>query len=100
MIDFTYDEPVMRELIRKNRRVTAIDHHISRKDEVALTHKPLFSNGHSGAILAWMYFFPGKPVPRLLQHVEDVDLWKFRMPYTREISAILDMADFNFAVWS
>jgi len=100
MIDITFDMPVMKGLIRNNRRVTAIDHHISRKNEVALTYKPLFSNGHSGAVLAWMYFFPGKPAPRLLRHVEDEDIWKFKLPYTREVSAILDLADFDFAVWS
>ncbi len=99
-IDFTPNaESEVRRLIRANTRVTAIDHHISAKANVALTHKPLFALDHSGATLAWRYFHPGKKTPWLLRTIEDMDLWKFKMPHTKAVYAFLDLYDFNFRLW-
>lgn len=42
------------------------------------THISL-DNNHSGASLAWMYFYPGRDLPLLIQYVEDYDLWRFNL---------------------
>jgi hypothetical protein len=34
-----------------------------------------FDMEHSGAALAWQYIQPGKPIPRLIHHVQGRDLW-------------------------
>ena len=58
----------------------------------------------SGATLAWKYwnhvwetYYLHRPV--LLGHVEDRDLWKFRLPMTREIQANVFSYEYTFANW-
>lgn len=98
-IDFTYSEKIIRKLIKENKRVTAIDHHISAEKAAKLTKDYSYSPSHSGCALAWKYFHPRKPVPKLLKHVEDTDLWRFKLSRTKEIFAYLEMFDFNFKIW-
>ena len=37
--------------------------------------------------------------PRLLQYIQDKDLWEWRLPKSREINAALDSYPFDFQVW-
>lgn len=99
-VDFTYPKPITKKLMRDNARVTAIDHHISAKDVTLMTYKPLYAINHSGAVLAWKYFHPGKKVPRLLKYVEDGDLWRFALPHTRRVYAYLELKENTFEKWS
>lgn len=59
----------------------------------------LFDMERSGAVLAWNYFFPNEEVPLLLQHVQDRDLWRFRMHDTRDISALIFSYPYDFGTW-
>lgn len=99
MIDFTFSAEILKKLIKENKRVTSIDHHVSRQKETAMTYQPSYAVNNSGAVLAWKYFHLKKPVPRLLRHVEDMDLWKFKVPRTKEVFLFLDLFDFSFKVW-
>ena len=51
---------------------------------------------HSGAMLAWKFFHPGKEAPRMIKHIEDRDLWKWEIPYSKEFAAAFDMVPFDF----
>ncbi len=53
----------------------------------------------SGATLAWNHFFPGQPVPRLIRHVEDRDLWRWHLPETPGYTSALDDLPFDFELW-
>jgi hypothetical protein len=100
VVDYTYDAPIIKKLIKDNIRVTAIDHHISQKDAILLTEKYSYDVDHSGAVLTWNYFHPGKPVPMLLRYIEDRDIWKWKVPHSREMLMLIDLATFDFKVWS
>jgi len=82
---------------RKMRKVVVIDHHQSAASELEGLDDCIFDMNQSGAVLAWKYFCPGEDVPQLLRHIEDRDLWRFRMDQTREICAALYAYDFDFA---
>jgi oligoribonuclease NrnB/cAMP/cGMP phosphodiesterase (DHH superfamily) len=99
-IDFCYPKDTMDTLAKKNVSITIIDHHISAKNTIQSFNDHIYSESHSGCVLAWNYFFPGKKIPRLLRHVEDIDLWKFTVPYTKEITAVLETEPFSFNRWS
>lgn len=99
LIDFMYPEEITKELIKNNKRVVAIDHHISAKNLVKMTQDYSYAIDHSGSVLAWQYFNPNRSVPRILKHVEDLDLWKFKLPHTMEIVSWLNLSDFNFKTW-
>ena len=58
-----------------------------------------FDMHRSGAMLAWDHFHPGQQPPRLLQHIQDRDLWLFKLDGTREIQANLFSYPYDFEVW-
>lgn len=99
LIDFGYPETIIKKLLKDNVRVTAIDHHISRKGSTQMTHNYLYALNNSGAVLAWKYFHSKEKIPLMLRYIEDFDLWKFKIPYTRKVLAYLDLFDFNFRIW-
>lgn len=100
-LDFTFEKPGATEkLIKQNKRVTSIDHHVSNKDIALSTYKPLYALHHSGCTLAWKYFFPEKPVPKFLLVVEDVDLWKNKIKDNTKLYSYLDLFDLNFETYS
>lgn len=99
MVDFAYPVEIMKDLISRNKRVTAIDHHVTREEAVKLTEKYSYAVGNSGSVLAWKYFHKDKPVPLLLQYVEDGDLWRFILPDAIPITTYIDSFDYDFSVW-
>ncbi|OGN09811.1 MAG: hypothetical protein A3J46_00320 [Candidatus Yanofskybacteria bacterium RIFCSPHIGHO2_02_FULL_41_11] len=101
MVDLVYQPQYIDGLIKENKKFVAIDHHFSNKDTFKLIPSDsLFDLNHSGAVLAWKYFHPEIKIPRFLEHVEDMDLWKFDLPKTKEIISYLDMVDLSFDEWS
>ncbi len=100
MIDFTYPLPIVKRLMKVNKRVTAIDHHKSAETETRATEQPLYALNHSGSTLAWKYFHPKKIIPKLLLYVEDSDLFKFRLRDTKEVRTYIRTLPFNFKIWN
>ncbi len=99
MLDFVYDEQYLKDFIGRNKKVVAIDHHITNKRTAEMVLDHSYDIGHSGAVLAWKYFNPNKKIPKFLEHVEDSDLGKFKLPFTKELWMYVDLFDFDFNVW-
>src|SRR3989344_4110825 len=99
-IDFTYPLEATRKLIRENRRVVILDHHASMGASIRLAPEHVFDNDHSGAVIAWRYFHPGKPLPPLLRYVEDYDLWRFKLPASAELHTLIDLTALEFRAWN
>lgn len=59
----------------------------------------LFDMSRSGTGIAWDFFFPGAPRPALINHIEDRDLWKFKLEGTREILANVFSYPHDFDIW-
>jgi len=103
LVDFSYRAHVVRDMLTKARSVTLIDHHKSAIED--LSHLAdaglrLYTDlNRSGATLAWDYLFPGQPRPLLLGHIEDRDLWRFKLPHTREIQAAVFSLPYDMATW-
>lgn len=100
ILDFGYSKEIIEELLRYNKRVTVIDHHITFEKSAALTKDYLFDVGHSGAVLAWKYFHPEKPLPKLFEYIEDYDLWLFKKEDTKAAMAYVRLCDYNFESWN
>ena len=99
-VDFCYQKKeIMEKLLKENKKVVVIDHHISQKETIKISSEYVYSLERSGSVLAWKYFHPQKPIPKLLRHIEDIDLWKFKIAGTKELMMALDARDFNFSVW-
>ena len=99
MVDFVYPLETTKELIAKNKRVTAIDHHISSKEVAKMTENYSYAVNNSGSVLSWIYFHPDKPVPKLLAYIEDRDLFKWNVLGSEAICAFVDSFDYDFLIW-
>ena len=107
LLDFSYPEDITKRLIKNNKSVTILDHHITAQKGLSSLSKSnfdnfesIFKNSHSGAIIAWNFFHPKKKLPKLLEYVEDIDLWKFKKKNSKEISAALQLTNYTFKEWS
>jgi oligoribonuclease NrnB/cAMP/cGMP phosphodiesterase (DHH superfamily) len=103
LVDFSYKKDVVLDLLSKAKFVTLIDHHKSAIEDLQDIDHPKFHMyvdlNMSGATLAWKYLFPYDRRPILLDHIEDRDLWKFKLTHTREIQAAVFSYDYSFELW-
>ncbi|MDD3488204.1 MAG: DHHA1 domain-containing protein [Candidatus Pacebacteria bacterium] len=102
-VDIVPERKILEDLIKKDNKIIIIDHHQSAKNILDLKK---FENveinlnmRRSASVLVWQYFFPKKRIPKLLLYVEDMDLWKFKIPYTREVLATINLNDMDFKKW-
>lgn len=98
-LDMTLPEPAFSQALKEAEKLISIDHHITGKDRIARSSDHRFDNSHSGASLAWSYFHPDTVVPRLIQYIEDNDLWLRKLPHAQEIPALTWLSDYDFETW-
>lgn len=92
LVDFCYPRAVMEVLIEQADGVLVLDHHVSamKSMEGCEGADIRFDMSHSGAMLSWQYFHPGKKPPYMIEAVEARDLWK---PNWRQHGAYLTTLD-------
>lgn len=106
LLDFSYKRPVVEQICEKALRVVLIDHHKTAIEDLmplieSRRIESLVNLEKSGATLAWEWHHGHNEsyMPQLLRHIEDRDLWRFALPYTREIQANVFSHPYDFAVW-
>ncbi|MDQ5882698.1 MAG: hypothetical protein QG648_50 [Patescibacteria group bacterium] len=87
-------------LKQNNNRLILIDHHATSEKQLHLYDDYKFDLSHSAAVLSFQYFFPQEKTPRLLKYIEDIDLWKFQVPFSREINNALEFLGNDFTKWN
>ena len=98
MVDFSYKRQFLLEnILPFANNVFMIDHHKTAIEElwdvpasIDSFHMCNSRIENSGAFLA-LEWFGGKDarIPKVLQHIQDRDLWQFKMEHTKEITAAL-----------
>jgi nanoRNase/pAp phosphatase (c-di-AMP/oligoRNAs hydrolase) len=109
ILDFSYPPQLLLEAAQKATSIILIDHHITAQEQYqtffATRSHPknlslLFDMSHSACVLSWQYFFPSSVVPKILLHIEDRDLWQFKLEGTPEInSALYEQMPMSFKVF-
>jgi len=111
IVDFSYKRPVLDSMTsRAAGSILVLDHHKTAAEELAGLPSPhpdnpyhpllaVFDMDRSGAGITWDYFHEGAARPRFVDHVEDRDLWRFKLPGTREIHAAMSAYPFTFDAW-
>lgn len=92
--DFSYPEDVLREMAAAAHEITVLDHHKSSMETIAkLLNENVIRGEHdmtrSGAAMAWYYAWGSPHAPKIIEHIQDRDLWRFEVPFTREVTAVL-----------
>lgn len=112
MVDFSYKRPVLERMAAQAQMILILDHHKTAAEDLDGFRRPIwgaqaisegiwaeFDMNRSGAGLAWDFFFPGEPRPKLIDYIEDRDLWRFALGGTREIQANLFSFPYDFEIW-
>jgi uncharacterized protein len=112
IVDFSYPRDIMFRLAAlRHEEMICLDHHKTAQAALDGLEIELASNncgdaltirfdvGKSGGRLAWEYFFPWKPSPWLVDYTEDRDLWRWKLPFSREVNAALRSYPFDFGLW-
>lgn len=103
MVDFSYPKEVIEEMLKEANKIVIIDHHKTAIEMLNNYYHPkldYYLNAHkSGAGLAWEYFHDADKMPQLIKHIQDRDLWRFSLPFTKEIIEGLASYDMSFEIW-
>lgn len=99
VLDFSFPLAQLEAMRQAARSLVILDHHVTAQEGLAAFPGAIFDMDKSGARLAWEYFHPGEPVPKLVAYVEDRDLWNWSLPESSDFLAYLDTLPFDFKVW-
>lgn len=124
MVDFSYKRDVLHDMAAKASTLVILDHHKTAQDDLKDLPPPLggpyspeamlnwqrdcnapasihalFDMERSGAQIAWDYLMPGQARPNLVEYVGDHDLWRFKLPLSREVNAFIFAHEYTFRNW-
>jgi len=97
ILDFSYPAEVLRGMAEKAIAIDVFDHHASAEAhlrgayERGVLRNLVFDKERSGAGIVWDYFAHDADLvtPLLIAYVQDRDLWRFKLPCSREINAAI-----------
>lgn len=98
VLDFSYPRDVMDNMNARAGSMLVLDHHKTAAEAIAGAPYARFDMERSGAGMTWDRFGDGKR-PLLVDYVEDRDLWRHALPYSREVNAWIGTLAFDFAIW-
>jgi oligoribonuclease NrnB/cAMP/cGMP phosphodiesterase (DHH superfamily) len=121
MVDFSYKRPVLDTMTAKAGSILILDHHKTAAEDLAgfadapsfggwraaawnqklsagIRTVTVFDMGRSGAQITWDYFH-AEPRPLLVDYVGDRDLWRFKLPQSREVNAYVFAHEYTFENW-
>ena len=101
IVDFSYPRVVLEQLHAEANSLLVLDHHQTAQADLAGLDYAVFDMTRSGAALAWDYFhsFRVGVRPPLVDYVQDRDLWRWRLQWSREVSAWLATVPKTFKDW-
>lgn len=99
ILDFSYPVSVIKQLVKNNRNVTVIDHHLTARKNAEAASQWYYDLNHSGAVLTWLYFYQTKKIPWFLLRIEDIDLWRLRLKDSLATAAFLKVEGYDLRVW-
>jgi oligoribonuclease NrnB/cAMP/cGMP phosphodiesterase (DHH superfamily) len=87
--DFAYPKSVMIQIHSLAKKLVILDHHKTAEAVLKDLDFAHFDMSRSGAMMTWDYFHSKKKAPKLIQYIQDKDLWKFQLPHSKEINAVI-----------
>lgn len=100
VLDFSYPREVLVEMHARARSLLVLDHHKSAQEALAGLDFCRFDMHRSGAKLAADHFGCAWESTRLVDYVEDRDLWRWKLVDSKEINAAIGAEQQAFLVWT
>ena len=101
LLDFTFNKQEdIDALVEASKSLTILDHHEGVEKQTKSVENHVYDVNRSGAGIAWDYFHNNAPRPKLIDHLEDDDLFRFSLKDTRAVLAYLGLSPFSFEEWN
>ncbi len=101
MCDFSYGYDNMMQLISVSKSFMILDHHPTARDSLKNIPSELkiFDMKRSGVGITWDFFYPNDNMPKFLAHIQDRDIWAYRLSETNEFVAYFYEQKYDFSIW-
>jgi len=123
IVDFSYSYDQIHAIAQNCQKVYVFDHHKTAREELENKTWPdsvqvIFDMEKSGALITWEQLHPsqnlttlekeldrwvlqqnGVPIPKLIAHISDRDLWKFELDGSAKIHKALVSYPMDFKLW-
>lgn len=86
-LDFSYPREKMIAMHSVAKSLIVLDHHKTAAADLAGLPFATFDMNRSGAGMAWDTLHPNVERPWIISYVEDRDLWRFKLPHSKQINA-------------
>ena len=96
--DFSYKYPILENILSSCKNLLILDHHLTaQNDLVKIPEKnKVFVMNHSGAYITWSYFFGENTVPLFIRYIEDNDIWKKELHFTKEFTSFISIEKMEY----
>lgn len=96
IIDVAYSKQILSNIVKRVKKMTFIDHHLSIRSDVEeldipSIHEIVYDVNKSGASLTWEYFFPQKTLPKFIKYVQDNDIGTWKLKHTIPFITALEL---------
>lgn len=103
--DFSYPEEQLKAMAAQALELVVLDHHETAREHVTKLLKEnvikgTFDLNRSGAGLTWEVVWGQRFGPKLIEHIQDRDLWKFEMEKTHEVTALVASYGDDLPAWT
>lgn len=99
LADISFPRGKLLEYANVAKSFLVLDHHHTAQEELEGLPFCTFDMERCGAMLVWDHFFYADDPPNLVRYVDDHDRWQFKLPYSRDIMAVLRSAPHDLEVW-
>lgn len=99
VVDFSFPREQLLRMKEQAASLVVIDHHKTAAADLADLDFCIFDMDKAGCVLTWEYLYPRTPLPDLFLYLQDRDLWQWKLPQSREVSAALRSHKPFFDVW-
>lgn len=101
MCDFSYKYQYLEKIIGAASSFMILDHHKSAKLDLESVpdHQKIFRMDKSGCGIVWDFYFEDKPLPKFLAHIQDRDIWEFKLADTENFTTYFYEEKFDFELW-
>jgi oligoribonuclease NrnB/cAMP/cGMP phosphodiesterase (DHH superfamily) len=99
ILDFSLSKDELDALVSRMNFVQILDHHKSAFESIGNHPNAFFDMNRSGAGIAWDYFHKDVPRPAFIDYIEDADLWKFSLPYSKDVKNSLFLIDLDIEAY-
>lgn len=86
ILDFSFPKQILLDMAEK-AKVVVLDHHKTAEADLKDLTFAKFDMNKSGAMMAWEYFHGTDRIHTSISHIQDRDLWQFKLADTKAFSA-------------